>query len=307
MTAAPELFVGAAAGAAALLVLGLVNRSRAPAPVDRLREDDDPDSLIIRSPRAAEAGWLGRLDGRFEQAVGRTGMDISPAGTAAFIALCGVLAGGAAQLWKDNLLLSAGAAVAGLALPLAAVAFLQGRYRKSIQDRLPDAVYALARSLRAGLTLEQALETYARDGSKPLAEEFARVVGQMRLGADAPAALAAAAARIGLLDFNVLVSTVSLYRQTGGNLAILLDRLAAGIRDRNLFRGRFAAATAQGRVVAVVLAMFGPALLLGYAVFEPEHIAGFFKSSSGWMILLGCLALELVGAVWMWNLLRVDE
>lgn len=264
------------------------------------------DSGEFFRPSLPDTGVFGRMDVAFEQAVSRTGMEISPAGTLAFVAFCGVTLAGVVHFWKDNLLFTLGAAMVGMGIPLLAIAYLQSRYRKQIQEQIPDALYAIARSLRAGLGLEQALEAFAQQGNKPIASEIGRAVGQLRVGLPITTALEAVAVRVKLLDFNVFVSTIALYRQSGGNLALLMDRLAESVRERNLFRGRFAAATAQGRAVAIILAAFGPMLLLGYAIWEPDHVRAFFNHSTGWIILLGCLVLEAIGAIWMWNLLKVE-
>ncbi len=307
-TASPELLL-AAAVFGVILVVALLSqaylaRVRAAREARMMPHGDDSGEFF--RPTVPDSGVFGKMDVAFEQAVSRTGLEISPAGTLAFVAFCGVALAGVVHFWKDNLLFTLGALVVGMGLPLLAVAFLQARYRRQIQEQLPDALYAMARSLRAGLGLEQALEAFAQQGNKPIASEVARAVGHLRLGMPVTTALETVAVRVKLLDFNVFVSTVALYRQAGGNLALLLDRLAESVRERNLFRGRFAAATAQGRVVAIILALFGPMLLLGYAIWEPDHVQAFFEHTTGWMILLGCLALEAIGAFWMWNLLKVE-
>lgn len=304
----PELLLAAAVFGVILVVALLAQAyfARVKAAREARMQPFGDDSGEFFRPSLPDSGTFGRMDVAFEQAVSRTGMEISPAGTLAFVAFCGVALAGTVHFWKDNLLLTLGALLVGMVLPLLVILYLQARYRKQIQEQLPDALYAIARSLRAGLGLEQALEAFAQQGNKPISSEIARAVGQLRLGLPITTALETVAVRVQLLDFNVFVSTVALYRQAGGNLALLLDRLAESVRERNLFRGRFAAATAQGRAVAIILALFGPALLLGYAIWEPEHVQAFFSNTTGWMILLGCLVLEAIGALWMWNLLKVE-
>ncbi len=112
--------------------------------------------------------------------------------------------------------------------------------------------------------------------------------------------------RLRLLDFNAFVSAVAFQRTTGGNLALLLDRLAASTRDHNQFRGHLFAATAQARASAVFLACAGPVLLLGYAIFQPTHVQAFFQSSTGWMILAGALGVEFIAAIVVFSILRIE-
>lgn len=277
---------------------------------------DDPDgshsSLLVRGnepitlQKAPEsASPAARLDRWFTAAVQRSGLDASPTGVLALMALAGVVGGVALYLWKGQIGLTMFGIALGVAVPFVVVALLQGRHKKKLQDQLPDALYLLAGSMRAGQTVEQAVLLAGERGSKPLADEFKHAAGLMKLGMTPAAALRATAERVNLLDFNLLASTVGLYTQTGGNLAVLLDRLAASVRDRNQFRGQFLATTAQARVVATVMAAAVPLFLLAYILFEPEHVQEFFNSAAGWAVLVGCLLLEVVGIVWVWRLFRV--
>lgn len=289
---------------------------------DRRREfdrgrpaDENPDDSgvitlsrdpITLTPPVLPEGPGARLDRWFERAVVRSGLDASPAGVVAVCSLLGLVCAAALYIWKNQIGLSLLGLAVGVAIPVIVVSILQGRYRQKIQDQLPEALYLLAGSVRSGLTPDQAIEFLAERGNKPLADEFKHTVGLMRLGATPAAALRATAERIGLLDFELLASTIGLYTQTGGNLSLLLDRLAASVRDRNQFRGHFKAATAQSRIVAVAMATAVPLFLLAYVLFEPDHVSAFFRSPNGWALLAGCVLMELIGAVWLWRLFRVE-
>jgi tight adherence protein B len=121
-----------------------------------------------------------------------------------------------------------------------------------------------------------------------------------------PAALALIGKRIQLLDFDVFVTTVSLYYTMGGNLTVMLDRLAASVRDRNQFRGHFRTATALSRVTAIFIGLMTPLLLLYYALFPPDHVRAFFESPSGWTAVAVAGALQIIGILWLLRLLRVE-
>jgi Flp pilus assembly protein TadB len=92
----------------------------------------------------------------------------------------------------------------------------------------------------------------------------------------------------------------------GGNLTQLLDRVAIAIRDRNLFRGYFNAATALGRLTAFCIAAAAPVLLAGYSLWQPELIGEFARNPAGARALGIALGLEVVGCCWLFYLLRVD-
>ena len=111
--------------------------------------------------------------------------------------------------------------------------------------------------------------------------------------------------RLQLLDVNALATTIGFYQTTGGNLPLLLDRLAAGARDRNQFRGQFWATTAQGRITSLALAAAAPLLILGYLIFQPDHVQAFLQSPRGWGILAGAAVLEVIGLFWVYRILKV--
>ena len=158
----------------------------------------------------------------------------------------------------------------------------------------------------AGLSLEQAIALTGDQGAQPLADEFRRCAAQLRLGLAIPSALQLVAKRIQMLDFNVFVTTVTLHYTMGGNLALLLDRLAASTRDRNHFRGYFRTATAMARVTAIFIGIVSPVLLLIYAIFQPDHIKAFYESPNGWVAMGVAAVLQVIGIVWLYRLLRVE-
>lgn len=296
--------VGGAALAVALIVRAAANAGRA---VDaRLRSSGDSSYELTKFVPPEPEGTRGRFDTWFDTAVRRSGLDASPTGVTAVMLLVAVLFGGGVWLWKESLTLAGLGVVLGCLIPLAIVWFYHRRFRRRLQEQLPDAFRMLAGSVRVGQTLEQALEFYAERGSKPLADEFTHTVGLMRLGMSPAAALQSTAERVGLPDFDLLASTAGLYSQTGGNLVLLLERLADSVRDRNQFRNQFFAATAQARVVAIAIGAAAPLMLLVYALAEPEHVEGFLGSTTGWTVLGLCALAEVIGLIWLWQILRVD-
>jgi tight adherence protein B len=282
---------------------------------DRRREAErrligGPDSGVGLAPLVPVGQPLlnkrSRFDNWFDLAVKRSGLQASPAGVVAVMLLLSTVLAAGLYFWKGQLILIALGVVVGVGVPFAIVAVANGRYRRKLQSQIPEAYRMLAGSVRAGQTLEQAIEFFAEQGTKPLSEEFAHTAALIRLGMSPAAALQATAPRVGLLDFDLLVSTVGLYMQTGGNLVLLLERLADSVRDRNQFQGQFFAATAQSRIVAVAIGAFVPIILVVYLLAEPEHAQTFIQSSTGWGILLVCGVLELIGVIWLWQILKVD-
>jgi tight adherence protein B len=275
----------------------------------RWRDGDEEDSTTLIEKIAAArppTDWRGRMDYDFARMAERTGFTISPGQLLGVIVMAGLLPALGLYLWRGQGWLPLVGFFVGVLLALLVLGLLQGRWRRVVQNQLPDAFFLLARSLRAGLSLEEALGTVAQHGLKPLAGEFQRCVGHIQLGMTVTGALQMMAARLRLADFNGLVSIVALHRMTGGNLPFLLDRWAASTRDRNQFRGYFRAATALGRITALALAAAIPFLLIGYWILQPDYLIRFAQSSTGLTALSVVAVLEVVGALWVFSLTRVD-
>jgi tight adherence protein B len=246
------------------------------------------------------------MDRSFERMIERTGLELNAEQALAYICLAGVWIGSLLVLWRGQLWLGLLGIGLGSMIVLLTFWLLRRRYRNKLRAQLPDSFYLMARALRAGLTLEQAIRLAGEEGEKPLADEYKRCSRQIQLGMITPVALQMMADRLQLVDFNALVSAVGVHRISGGNLAQSLDRLAASTRDRNQFRGYVLAATAYARASAIGIGLFAPGLLLIYAIFEPPHVVAFFSSPWGWLIVVVALAVQLLTVLGLVRMMRVD-
>jgi tight adherence protein B len=293
--------------AAAVFLVFVAGRSVVDRRAARRRAEHPEEVSLLSAVEPAEPTTLpGRIDRGFDELIGETGLGISTAQALGVIALGAVIGAGLPLLLRGDLLLAAVGLLLGVLLPMAYFAFHRSRYRQSIQDQLPDAVFLLSRSLKSGMNLEGSLRTASEFGTQPLAGEFKRVTDRIKLGLHPAAALDGMARRLRMTDFNILVTAVTLHRQVGGNLAHLLERVAAAIRDRNLFRGYFRAATALARVTGFAVAAAPVVLLVGYALWQPDFIDRFTTSALGVRLLVIALVLEIIGIIWMALLLRND-
>ncbi len=114
--------------------------------------------------------------------------------------------------------------------------FRRSRRRKAFNAGLPDTLQLMSGSLAAGLSLAQSIDTIVREGSEPIATEFRRVLVETRLGVSLEDALEGVAERFDSKDFEWVVMAIKIQRQVGGNLAELLDTVAATMREREYVR-----------------------------------------------------------------------
>ncbi len=270
----------------------------------RLPPPEPEGTLIGTLPRKDSPKWDERVDEAFNQLIHRTGLGWSTQEAIGWVMVAGVAIGGALLLLTGLAMVAGIGLILGMGIPLTVYLVMQRRWRARLQKQLPDTFFLLARSLRAGLSLEQAFENVGNHGPMPIASEFKRGVEQMKLGLTVSAALHGMARRIQLLDFDVFVTIVSLHRNIGGNLTLLLDRVAISTRDRDQFRGQVRAATALSRVTAFAVALGAPLIFVGYCVWQPEFIQRFTDSASGNRALFAAIVLEIIGICWLAVLLR---
>lgn len=295
--------------AVALALLRWWERRRAAVRSGQPPSDPSAETLVLRSVQEATSRpekLIDRVDFAFQILLERSGLGLEPQLGALWLLLGASIGAAAGYLWLESLLGITLGIVIGTLAPMSVFSYYAAKQRNNMQRQLPDVIFSLARSLRANLSLEQAIAHVGEETPNALGREFRRIAEQMYLGLAAPAALESAARRIQLPDFNLLVALVSLHRSAGGNLPLLLDRLAASVRDRNQFRQYFRTVTAQARITAFAIALSVPILFMGMWYWQPDYIGRFFQSSAGLSALAVAALLEVAGLAWIYWILRVD-
>jgi len=182
--------------------------------------------------------------------------------------------------------------------------FLATRRRSRFSEQLGDTLQLLAGSLRAGYGLLQAVDSVAAEAERPTRDEFRRIVVETRLGRDLSESLQAAADRMGGEDFEWVVQAIDIHRQVGGDLAQVLDNVAATMRERNQLRRQVKALTAEGRISAYILLALPIFLALLIHFINPGYFTE-LTSGLGLVMSIAGVVLMAVGAVWMRKLCRL--
>ena len=182
----------------------------------------------------------------------------------------------------------------GGAAPLAWASSARRRARSRFESTLGNALPLVASNLRGGLSFRAALVPVGESMPEPLRGELARLGDDIDAGAPIEEALARMAERNGSKDVALLASAVVAQRQTGGNLADVIDSVASAVRDRCELRMQVRSKTAQARWSARVLAAL-PALLLAGLCSISEEFRGFYASASGLLTIAVMLCLVAVG------------
>jgi Flp pilus assembly protein TadB len=221
---------------------------------------------------------------------------------AAALAVLGVLAG-FGSLW--SLLLAVVFAALAPIGAKALLAFRTSRRRGRFAGQLDDTLQLISGNLRAGYGLVQALDGVARDLDEPTSEEFARIVNETRLGRELGPALEQTADRMRSDDFRWAAQAIMINRETGGNLAEVLENVAGTIRERNEIRRQVHALSAEGRLSATVLSLLPVVVFLAVLVLQPLYFTIFFTTIVGLAALIASLLLLGVGVFWMYRVTKV--
>lgn len=280
----------------------------------RLQAHEGPiplDSNLLKQGRFSAIPWLDawlssrRWARRIEHLLEQADSRMTVAQLCGF-ALLGLAVGLLSIFWIGPL---AGLAVggAGLAAPLVLLVAARERRSRALSEQLPEALDMMARSLRAGHALSSAFQLVAEEMPEPISVEFARAFEEQRLGMPLERAVREMGARAPSNgDLKLFAVSTVIQKETGGNLAEILDGIAATVRERYRFFGKLRALTAEARVSAWLVAL----MPLGIAVFmvlsQPDYMVRLVDNPLGQTILAVGVGAWILGTVWFERLTRFD-
>jgi tight adherence protein B len=174
----------------------------------------------------------------------------------------------------------------GAGVPLLVLSHKRAKRQSLLADQLPEALDFMSRILRAGHSLSTALQMMADELPKPLSAEFRRAYDQHSLGVALEDALRELASRVESTDFAFFVTAVLIQRQTGGDLAEVLNNISGMIRQRIRLQEHVKAKTAEGRFTGYILAAFPAVMFVLAYMMNPDYAGVLIKEDIG-LILLG--------------------
>ena len=187
--------------------------------------------------------------------------------------------------------------IIGAVAPIMYMKSKQKKRRDMFESQLSDALMIASNCLKSGLTFNQAMDTISSECDDPIKSEFKRTVNEITFGSSQDEALEAMAKRVKSEDFDLVVSAVSIQRQTGGNLSEILDTIAGTIRERYKIKGEIKTMTGQGRVSGMIIGVLPIALLLIMSLINKELIMTLFTTTIGKTLIIISVCLETVGAI----------
>jgi len=201
-----------------------------------------------------------------------------------------------------------GVVVGGLSLlsPSAAIKLLKWRRDRKFGQQLVDALMGMGNALRAGHSLPAALELIAREMENPMGQEMRLVVQEMRLGVNMDDALAHLHDRMRSDDLDILITSILISRELGGNLAEVFDNIAYTIRERHRIEGKIKALTAQGKLQGAIICMLPIIIAIFLNAWSPELMQPMFHDWVGWLCIGGIVVLLTAGIYSIFRIVSIE-
>jgi tight adherence protein B len=211
-------------------------------------------------------------------------------------------------LWfvTGNIVLAVVAGVLAIVMPRIVLKRINKKRRLKIVQQLPDVLLMLGSSLRAGTSLQIALDIAIRETPAPLSQELGVVVREQRLGLALEDALESMAARLKLDEVELVVAAMTIARDVGGNLAETFDRLANTLRQKATMEGKIRALTSQGKLQGLIVGALPLFLMLALSYMQPAEMAPLFNTLIGWCVLALIGVLELIGYLMIKKIVTID-
>jgi len=215
-----------------------------------------------------------------------------------FLLICAATtatAGALTMLLTNALVFAFIGALFGLLAPILYVSIKRTRRFNRFEEKFPEAIELLVRASRAGHPFTTAVELIASEAPEPVAGEFRKLFEEQKFGMPIRDAMLNLAERVPLVDVKFFVTTMMLQRESGGNLAEILEKLAYVIRERFKIRRQIKVHTAQGRLTMWILMSIPPAFVIFLSVTSPEFMKPLFFDPLGHLMILAGVIMQSIG------------
>ena len=190
-------------------------------------------------------------------------------------------------------------------LPFVYLYFRKERRLRRFQEQLPDALDMIARALKAGHALTGGFQMVAQEFGEPIRKEFSKVLDEINFGVSYDDALRNLTARVDSTDLRFFGMSVIIQRQTGGNLAEILENISSLIRERMKLMGRIRVLSAEGKMSAVVLVILPFVIVFAMALINPNYLPTLLNDPIGNILMAISLGMMIVGILVMKKMITI--
>ena len=283
----------------------------------RLRDVSAPvfeaaDTTVVMSHAAGPVPMLDRLSAgttagnRLAQLIEQSGVQTTPSAIIMISLVAMALVGLLAALIVRQPLAAFVGGLAGVVSPVMWLKYRRSSRLKKFEEQFPEGLDLMSRAIRAGHAFQTALGMVADDLPPPVGPEFKKTFDRQNYGLPIRDAMNEMADRIPIMDVRFFVTAVAIQRETGGNLAEILDNLAHVVRERFKIRRQVRVHTAHGRFTGYVLLALPAALAVALSFISPQTTMVLFTEPIGQMMLAGAMVMQAVGFVWIRQVIKIE-
>lgn len=193
-----------------------------------------------------------------------------------------------------------------MAVPFLLLKVAEQKYYETLNNQLPEALDLLGRAVRSGHALTSGLELISKEMDRPISAEFAATVDEINLGLTLKEAMENLCERVPITDLRFFSTAVLIQKETGGNIAEILDNISRLIRERIQFKRQVKALTAEGRLSAIVLIAL-PIVMFIYIYFvNYEYLSLLWTEPLGHYMLFGAVVMQIIGSYIIKRIVDID-
>jgi tight adherence protein B len=263
---------------------------------EQLSEIPALDAFLRRSERISA----------IQKMLAQAGMDIRAGNFLGLCALVGIGVAIVTYILSRHIEIAWAAMLVGFLLPYSYASMKRQKRFNKFDELFPEAIDTLARAVRAGHAFTTALEMITSEISEPVAGEFRQLYEEQKFGMPVRDALLNLTERMPSVDVKFFVTAVMLQRETGGNLAEILDNLSYVIRERFKIQRQVRVYTAQGRLTMALLMGMPPIIVVVMMTLNPAFIRPLFSDPIGHTLLVGGITLQTVGYFVIRKIIRIQ-
>jgi tight adherence protein B len=267
---------------------------------------------LVRDEMMSGVPWLHQImmkwswSTKLQDFVMQAGMSLKPARLLMICAIVGLGSFLGAGYFLPHFYYTLPIGIIAALLPIAFVAFQRRRRLRKFEEHFPEALDLLGRAVRAGHAFTTGLEMISKECPEPLAGEFRTAFEEQNFGLPLRDALLNLTERIPLIDVRFFVTALLIQKETGGNLAEILDGLARVIRDRFRIYREVQVRTAQGRLTAGILIALPIMMLMILSVVNPKYMGVLWTDPKGAIILAVAAILQVIGSAILWKIIHFE-
>jgi tight adherence protein B len=269
------------------------------------KRTDDEEIQLARAELMSEIPALSRLLMRVRVATSLRRMHITVSRVVMLAVMAGLLATLAVSMLTISKLLMVGAGVAAAALPFLHIMYKRKKRLNAFLEHLPDALELMSRALQAGHGFAEALHMVSTEMPEPIATEFRKTYEEQNLGLSLKLALENLSQRVPLIDLRFCITAIMIQRETGGNLAEILEKVSHTIRERFRILEDLNTLTTSSRMSAWILCGLPIFVALAVTIMNPDYMSVLWTDPRGHNLLWAAGGMQLMGMLIIRKILKI--